>query len=55
MHFVIVPHIQGLRIDDFMNFGKQIPEVFQYLPDERDWHHPDREWICNVFNSVAFE
>lgn len=26
-----------------------------FLPDERDWLHVDKEWLCTVLNSVDYK
>ena len=25
------------------------------MPDDRDWLHVDKEWLCNVLSSIDFE
>ena len=51
----MVPQIEGLRVDDFMEYANSHPALLRYLPNERDWLHVDKEWVCNILNSVDFE
>ena len=43
-----VPQIEGLTIEDFLAFAKKKPPLLRYLPDERDWYHLDKKWVCDV-------
>lgn len=43
-----MPQIEGLTIADVLNFAKKSNAVLKHLPDERDWVHMDRKWICDV-------
>ena len=47
-----VPHIEGLTIKDFMEYAKNKPTMLKHLPDERDWVHMDRQWICDVLYTL---
>ena len=35
-----------------MNYAKTRPAVLKHLPDERDWVHMDKPWICNVLYTL---
>ena len=50
-----VPQIEGLRVQDFLDFAKGSTTLQDYLPDPDDWVHVDKEWLCNVLNSVDYE
>jgi hypothetical protein len=43
-----VPQIDGLTVEDFLTQAKKKPMLLRYLPDERDWHHLDKKWVCDV-------
>jgi hypothetical protein len=43
-----VPQIDGLTVEDFLTQAKKKPTLLRYLPDERDWHHLDKKWVCDV-------
>ena len=47
-----VPQIEGLTISDILGIAKKSPVVLKHLPDERDWVHMDRKWICDVVFSL---
>lgn len=43
-----VPQIEGLTTEDFLNYARRKPELLKLLPDERDWDHIDKKWVCDV-------
>jgi hypothetical protein len=43
-----VPQIEGLTVEDMLEFAKQRPNVLRHLPDERDWDHMDRKWLSDI-------
>ena len=43
-----VPQIEGLTIAEVLAHAKKNAAILKYLPDERDWVHMDRKWICDV-------
>ena len=43
-----VPYIEGLTIEDFIKYARKEPLLLKYLPDEGDWHHLDKKWMCDV-------
>jgi hypothetical protein len=43
-----VPQIDGLTIEDFLTHARTKPVLLKYLPDEKDWHHLDKKWVCDV-------
>lgn len=43
-----VPQIEGLAVEDFLNYARSKPELMKYMPDERDWDHLDKKWVCDV-------
>ena len=48
VHVASVPQIEGLTIKDVLTFAKRNAQVLKHLPDERDWVHMDRKWICDI-------
>lgn len=48
-----VPQIEGLTIEDFLDFARDRPALVKYLPDENDWHHVDKKWLCDVLFTMA--
>jgi hypothetical protein len=50
-----VPQIEGLTSYDFLDYAKAHPRLLTYLPDERDWVHLDKHWICDVLYTVDTE
>ena len=43
-----VPQIEGLTMEDMLEFSKGKAGVLRHLPDERDWDHLDRKWLADV-------
>ncbi len=43
-----VPQIEGLTVEDILNFAKTKPTLLTHLPDERDWVHIDRKWVADI-------
>ncbi|KEJ82421.1 hypothetical protein OXYTRIMIC_091 [Oxytricha trifallax] len=50
-----VPQIEGLTADDFLDYAKNKPSLLSYLPDQSDWLHLDKKWICDVLLSLDKE
>lgn len=48
MKVAAVPQIEGLTIDDFLKYARLKPSLLKFLPDESDWHHLDKKWVCDV-------
>ena len=46
-----VPQIEGLTIEDFLKHARKKPTLLKHLPDEKDWHHLDKKWVCDVLYS----
>ena len=47
-----VPQIEGLTVEDFLKFAKTVPNALKYLPNEEDWLHIDKRWLCDVLYSL---
>lgn len=47
-----IPQIEGLTIDDFIKYARDKPNILKYLPDEKEWHHLDKQWLCDVMYTV---
>jgi hypothetical protein len=43
-----IPYIDGCTTEDFLDFARKKPERIKFLPDEKDWHHIDKKWLCDV-------
>ena len=43
-----MPQIDGLTVEDFLNYAREKPELLKFLPDERDWQHLDKKWVCDI-------
>lgn len=43
-----VPQLEGLSAAEFLKLAKSKPRTLRYLPNERDWLHLDKHWICDV-------
>lgn len=50
-----VPQIEGLTIEDFIKHARTKPAILKYLPDESEWHHLDKQWLCDVMYTVDME
>ena len=35
-----------------MNHAKSNPALLKYLPEEKDWVHIDKSWLCNVLYTI---
>ena len=43
-----VPQIEGLTVEDFLRHAREKPALLRYLPDDKDWNHLDKKWVCDV-------
>ena len=43
-----MPQIEGLTVEDFLKQARKKPVLLRYLPDEKDWNHLDKKWVCDV-------
>lgn len=43
-----MPQIEGLTVEDFLKHARKKPVLLRYLPDEKDWKHLDKKWVCDV-------
>ena len=41
-----------MTVDDFLAYAKTKPNLMRYLPNQRDWHHLDKKWVCDVLYTV---
>ena len=48
-----MPQIEGLTVEEMLDFAKPKGAVMRHLPDERDWDHMDRKWLTDVIYSNA--
>ena len=44
----MVPHIEGLRIPEILEFARTYCEIDKYMPEYETDKYPSRKWICNV-------
>ena len=47
-----VPQIEGLTVEDFLKLARKKPALLKYLPDEKDWNHLDKKWVCDVLYTL---
>ena len=47
-----MPQIEGLTVEDILEMYRGNIQILKYLPDERDWQHLDRKWLCDVLYSL---
>ena len=52
MKVAAVPQIEGLTVQDFLEYAKNKPAMLKYLPDARDWVHIDKKWLCDVMYTL---
>ena len=50
-----VPHIEVLTVEDFLDFARNKPSIVKYLPDEKDWLHLEKRWICDVLYTLDWD
>ena len=50
-----VPQIKKLFVNDILKWGKSKTNIDAYLPTYKYVKFPNREWICNVLNTIAYE
>ena len=39
-------------MSDFLEYARKHPRLLEYLPDERDWVHLDKHWLCDVLYTL---
>ena len=44
---------KNLTVETILEYGKQIAQVPQYLPDDRDLSKVPRQWLINVIYSIV--
>lgn len=47
-----VPQIEGLTIEDFLNHARKKQSLLRFLPDEKDWNHLDKKWVCDILYTM---
>lgn len=55
MKIAAVPQIEGLSTIDFLDFARDKPQIIRYLPEEQDWNHIDKKWLCDVLYTLDQE
>ena len=50
-----VLQIKKLYIADILNWGKSNTDINSYLPTYKYVKFPNREWICNVLSTIAYD
>lgn len=50
-----MPQIEGLTSHDFLEHAVGKQHLLKHLPDERDWVHLDKHWICNILYTLDTE
>ena len=44
--------IEDLTVEDILDFARGKALILKHLPDERDWVHIDRKWVCDMVYSL---
>ena len=52
---VKVPHIKGLEVSNIRQFGNENGNILDYLPEYVYSKEPNRVWIWNLVNTLAYE
>jgi hypothetical protein len=52
MKVAAVPQIDGLTVDDFLEYASRKPVLMKHLPDPAGWNHHDKKWICDVLYTL---
>ena len=47
-----VPHYNGLTVAKILNFARNKGDIQSYLPDYKYSKEPNREWLCNLINTL---
>ena len=47
-----MPQIDGLTVEDFLAYARTKPILLKHLPDEDDWGHLDKKWVCDVLYTL---
>ena len=47
-----VPQYEGLKVKDLLRFAKSKTEIDQFLPEYSYNKEPNREWLCNMINTL---
>ncbi len=55
MKIAAVPQIEGLTTDDFLVNAKSKPNILKYFPDEKNQHHLDNKWVCDIVYSLDMD
>ena len=50
-----VTQYKGLHIKDLLRFASSEVNIDRCLPDYENSKEPNREWLCNIINSLIAE
>ena len=50
--FIKVPQYEGLTVKNILKFAQLHINIFDYIPSYNYDKDPNREWICNIVNSL---
>ena len=50
-----VPQYNGLRVKDIIKFATDHIDIKKFLPKYNYEKEPNREWLCNIVNSLLTE
>jgi len=39
-------------VEDFIKHARKNPTILKHLPDERDWFHLDKKWLCDIMYTI---
>ena len=52
---VKAPHIDKLSIKEIIAWGRENTDIDSYLPTYSYDKYPNRDWLCNVLNTIAYD
>ena len=55
VNVIKLPQIKRLYVADLLKWGKQNTLINSYLPTYKYVKMPNRDWLCNVLNTIAFD
>ena len=50
-----VPQIEKLDLKSILKFGRDNANIDQYLPEYKYSKFPNKDWLCNVINTVVYD
>ena len=50
-----IPHYKGLQVRELLKFASLKINIEDYLPEYQYCKEPNREWLCNVINTLILK